>query len=656
MANLSDIVLEEKKGLVLSNYKDPVEIGANILNDFVKLYKKSVGFPLDTDTNKVGLISNCMALSTILEIESLGTPINKHLNMLFDLVEIVFDELYGDDDRPCFSAEPYFKADGLDSYVESASKILITMTDLRTFLLENKDALGGKISIHIRNNEVNTVDELVAQVQRLMVQSIKSLNNSCIKNEDPIDYKINGNVVKRENSFPKDTITSSITSRGWSYANIGQENSSFYGTSLYFTYHATNAFISFYKCFELQFQKKYENATINESNMMPKEKNMLKLNDSFFNDNEDIIDTFRTKTIHSGRYIERKMISNGVDLALDYVDKELKPVTIDAILNSQKSNDVINTTLVMAILINAGVDDDYKIVGQKEYFYEQIQFGINNVKKAYSLLKKASREDAVDTYRLLFDESCPKDMRSSFQEYRLKCADVYVYDFVPLFCNTYSIISKYLICYPQKEMKENLGLVMENQMDKEWLWTKSGFDINNNLYYIFAIENFYEYYNEYELPLSDNGQKYNIEAEKAKAELKESRNEQSRLVEELKIWQDKYEAKKSIIDQEVYRIATEMFGDKINEAIEKYIDEMIKDGKNYALYVQAEKLNNSTFSPSKELYKKFTKAELLHKIVFANRFAKVAERMGDSAKTSNEGYKNRQFDALLEEIIFDENN
>ena len=79
-----------------------------------------------------------------------------------------------------------------------------------------------------------------------------------------------------------------------------------------------------------------------------------------------------------------------------------------------------------------------------------------------------------------------------------KSGTISTYDLVPLYCNTYNLVSNYVIRYPQKEMRDNLVWVLENKSADGWYWTKESFSINNNLYYIYAIDSFYSYYDRYE--------------------------------------------------------------------------------------------------------------------------------------------------------------
>ena len=111
-----------------------------------------------------------------------------------------------------------------------------------------------------------------------------------------------------------------------------------------------------------------------------------------------MLDTLRKITASAGRYIETKIKKNNVNISFDYVDKNLNPISVSAIGNS-KNNHIMNSLFAFAILINAGVDDDYLSIG-KSSIYQSIQFALTNIKKIYVDYKDKSREDLIENYSL----------------------------------------------------------------------------------------------------------------------------------------------------------------------------------------------------------------------------------------------------------------
>lgn len=647
MGNMEEIKISKKKSDILDSYQNSEVIAKKALADFIVKYQKGKGFPLDDRSKTFGIISNCMALSTLLELHSLGAPIKEHHEMVIDLIALIFESIYGKSDRGIFDASPYFFNDGnrnnfVESYVETISKVLISMNDLRIYLLSEE--LDGITKMVAGHRVILSQEDLIKQVERVVIHCMETLNDSCLKNENPKDFTIGGIQVTRGNLSPK------IEYRGWTYCNVDSRENE-YGTSLYFTYHASNAYLSVYQVFAIQFDSEYNGKNQDLTGKTVEEINLIEKNNVFFKDNFSVINEFRTKVTQSGRYVETMINENGINLALDYVDKNIQPVSFDNIFNSQKSNDVINTILAMGILINSDVDEDYACLEQQTQFYEQVQFGITNVKKIYSILKKSRREDAIDSYRLLFDEKCPKEQRDAIQEYRKKCESIAVYDYIPLFCNVYSTISLYLIRYPQREMIDNLQLIMDNRMDSKWLWSKEGFDVNNNLYNLFALENFYEYQKEFELPLSKRGERYNEKAQEAERKLQG----QIKILEDTKRKYDdlkkQYEDKVSSLDTEVYKIAEKVFTRSIDAAIDDYFEQMLLDGKRFALYIEKERTNDSTFSASEKSYENYPKAKILHTIIASADFQHIASTLGDMNKSSVEA-KEKAFDEKIVNNIF----
>ncbi len=625
MFNLNEIIKPRKSdhdGAILDEYEESSVIARKIYKEYIKLYVKGKGFPLDDRTLRYGLISNCMALSTVLELIDLGTDTTGDEDKFSELIGNILAELYPNDvNHPVFSATPYIKSDDenvhLNSFVETISKVLITMVDLRTALLDN--SVGIHFPVSYNGKTIDGKEKLITLVENQIVMCIESLNKSCLPNNSAFKYKINGETVERGKADPV------VNFRGWTYCQADPAITDSYDVSIYFTYHATNAFMSFYQTFSRIFDLYFEDKEFNIDDIAnPAERDRVKLDKAFFDKNLDIISEFRQKTISAGRYFETKLTENGVNLALDYVGKDLHPVSFEGIVNSQKSNDVINTVLVLSILINAGLDDDYASKGQKNYLYEQLQFGMNNVKKIYSILKKNSNEDVVNSYRLIFNEKYPKKELPEIQYLRRQCDDIAVCDFVPVFCNTYSTVSQYLIQYPQREMIDNLAMVMENRMLDRWLWSKEGYNVNNNLYYIFALENFYDYYNTYELPLSSRGIRYNVKAKQAESDKVQLAELYNDLKSQYDTLADKYENKQSNLDREVYEIAEKAIAKGVDDAIKKFFNSMINDAIGFAMEVVSERKRNTNYLPSDRLYEKYPGANIMHRLASPEFYIKIA--------------------------------
>lgn len=575
-------------------YEAKVVIGEKIYKSFMDYFVKEKGFPLKAskEDKKVGVISNCMALSSFLEFDAMGVDITKTLDQFYFVLKNVFDSVY-QETKIIFDASPYLNDDNsITTYVETASKILITMLDLRDYAykyMKSKKTLYHPIIL--RGKKITEFAQLVSLAENLVIDSMKVIVDACLPVKEKMFFTIREKEIERKN------LSNEISYRGWAF-QLDQEHSDEYDISLYYSYHATNAFISFYRkmpnLYENEILRQTDNDQANQkeqenlSSMDFESKERYQLDKKFFQDNKDLIEDFRIRVASTGRYIDRIILQNNVNIAFDFVKSDFTSITTNEILKSQKNNHVIDTLFVLAILVNAGVDEDYTLAGLETHFYNQLQYSLSNIKKIYYVLKNQKKEDLIDSYRLsnaLFNENYPQTQAILVQKLRDECENVAVYDLVPLLCNTYSIISDFLIKYPQKEMIDNLNLIMENMSsDNKWYWTKKGFDINNNLYYIVALENFYDYHETYELPFLKD---YRVtELESKTKELIKLKNKNQDLVvahnKEITNLTELYNEKQSALDKEVYLIAEKMFESKIESAITNYFSSRINQCYSYA--------------------------------------------------------------------------
>ncbi len=654
MARIDDIKTNENAEDFFSTYEKPEKIGQRIFDDFVKRYVDNKGFPIDESGNKkIGIISNCMALSTLLDLNvSMGVDLSKFEEGFKFLLTSIYDAIYKNASELIFDASPYMMNSNdlkLESYVETVSKICVVMIDLREYAIRSDQlnrSFGKPIILRSKkgNDRVNDFRKLKEAAERLLIDSIVVLTKSClrVKDSDVVDYSIDG--VNPKERYQSDDFK--IKYRGWSFQKPEPGENDEYSTSIYFTYHATNAFISLYNAFDDMFDKK----NTDPQNMSDDEKEKYKLDTDFFNANAELFLTFRKMTASTGRYIDSLLKKNDVDLSFDYVKSGFKGISSSKIMESQKTNSVIDTLFVLAILVNAGIDDDYATRGsnRKEYFYNQIQYSLTNVKKIYNILKQSEKEDLIDSYQLdsaLLNDKFPNTYDKLVRNLRIKCSGVAVYDFVPLFCNTYAIIFNYLIRYPQKEMIENLEWIMENRVNDIWLWDKKGFNANNNLYYIFALENFYDYYNTFELPLSNKGKEYNEKANKAISRLNKKNEELQKTQEELEKTRKSLEEKRSDLDAEVYKISKKMYDANIKISIEKFLQDMIDDCCQFSLEIAAEE----GVSSIKTSLAEHPKATMLLKIANCNNLARMFVK-NDTHLLNSEAQNNRMEQYWLDEI------
>lgn len=633
-----DLKRTEKTDSMFNSYKSIEEIGEKMYKSFKTLFVPNKGFPMERSSNsKIGTISNCMGLSTFLEFLSMGVDISSSNNQFLFVLKSVFDSVYRSGGRLVFDATPYISYDNdteLTSYVETIAKILIVMIDLRNYSinadLQKKPFIG---SVVLGGKEVDSFADLTESANKLLIDCMKTLCDAClcVDSEDVRPYKIGDKVVVRSGLKPE------MEYRGWAFCKPDVDHKQF-DTSLYYTYHATNAFISLYNAYPDIVENVFNGKDYDLSALSQLEREKHAIDEKFITKNKDLIGKFRQMTCSTGRYIDTLLKERNIDLSFDYIQSGFKKITTERVLESQKNNYVINALLVLAILINAGNDEDYEFVGKGDYNNNQIQFTLTNIKKIYNLLKQENKADLIDSYRLppiFADEKVPSIPKYATiaKKFRKECESLVVYDLVPLMCNTYAIMFNFQIRYPQREMIENLELILENRADGEdWTWDKK-FNINNNLYYIVGIENFYDYYKTYELPLIKNEKQYNVAANKAREDLGLKQKECEDLKSQLEETQRLYEEKQSELDAAVRKLANNTF----NEIFELKLTQYFNDA-----FAEIGKFSNATVNDMdseakvKSALNKYPKAKMLIKIADALNIPEVIQNSDASSRVDSD--------------------
>jgi hypothetical protein len=612
MPSIDDIIVCRKtEGSFFNVYEDVQIIGERIFQSFKNKYIEDQGYPLSDNDTRVGILSNAMALSTLLEIEDMGVSISDFDKEFKLILKRVFSSLYGENriygNKITFSPDPYIpetEADkSITTYVETASKILIIMIDLRNYAVKNK-VLGTSFGSELvfGRNRIDSFAELIALTEETLLGSLSFLSKAALQFNEEKTRKIDGKSIER-NGLPKE-----ISYRGWTFCDPEGEDDSF-DTSIYYTYHGTNAYVSLYNAYpdiinNIISSKNSSQKGVENSALSGDELEIYKCNEEFIRKNWKDIDKLRKITNSSGRYVEMMLARKGVDLSFDFVRNDFSGISSADVISTQDSNAVINTLFILAIYLNSGIDEDYEWAGESQIdsFFNQLQFSISNIRKLYSLLKSDKKQELVDSYSLysaLLSEKYSSKYKDFIQRFRNGCRNVAIYDLIPLMCNTYSLIFDYLIRYPQLEMVNNLELIMENRSnDVDWLWGDSnGFNVNNHLYYVVALENFYRYYDEYEAPLSGNAKQYEEIVAKKEAEFTKRIDEEKKRFDDLQQrYNDleiKFNNKKSALDEEVERISKNYFDSVFEERINKYIEESLSVAMDFYIYVDTERLTDS---------------------------------------------------------------
>ncbi len=221
-------------------------------------------------------------------------------------------------------------------------------------------------------------------------------------------------------------------------------------------------------------------------------------------------------------------------------------VTEEDIRMSTTNDALFNSVYIINILLNTGLDEEInkKVIrarlqvenlNEDEEIYEAefgrlekdiadytneynklldtCQYALQKALRVYENLKNESREYIVDQFLVGFNERLVK-LETKVRE--LRKLRIRIFSLVPLFIKTNSVISEYLVRYPQNSMKKYLGYILDNRFyDKNknknkkddaahWIWEKDGFFSASNYYYVSALGEFYSYYEEYEQNFIEN--------------------------------------------------------------------------------------------------------------------------------------------------------
>lgn len=544
-SDLKDIIDSKRntKNTVFNRYKPKDSIAEEIAKNFFsskyndpsKNAKYEEGFANSlADRSQVGLLTQAYGLQIIAGLRSLGCnleerspKINYVLNQLFELLGIDGDVLSAIRDMDYDDFDPYLLNFNISPFyvdfeetetkresasrncVESASAVLKALSEIRTAIGVQLDA-GNELDLTFANDPISS-DEMIENIECIIKYTLKWLIDACIPapkpNGETIKYKVRGYSVESEN----------VNYAGWNFfrspenANEMSNNivTNEYEPSLYITFSVCSAYISLKS--ELAFVQPYvdKNTLPDDKDMTPRYDRNVRLYKAI----APLLDKFQKQCMQAGRYEELR--SNGfftgedpIDLSVCFIGQNYNPVTFEDISNSTTNDAMINTILHILILLYAGIDIDYKVVAADnnapaiiDDFYDEMQYAIQNILRCYKKLNAADKSYIVDQYVLSFKEKMPSDFASLAKTLRRQ--RIQVASTLPLLIIANNEISKYLIQYPQKQNMEYLAMIMRNRnLDKnnnvEWAWDRDGYNITSQNYYIRALNDFYNYYDQYE--------------------------------------------------------------------------------------------------------------------------------------------------------------
>ena len=562
-------------------YKSKEEIGKNIFKALnarlIDLGNGKLGIPMDDAEKKVGLLSQCQGLQTLvslvndfgLDFDDTSYDRKKHRSIrnimdaiLKDIInklrvsDIEIDEDADEEENArelfIFDASPY---DSVHFDTDIASIETITWVLPTFFQILVIHAKAGQICKWERN------------LVRVIRYGLRYINNAYIdgsKNPDGKGLKI-----------------------GWNFAKDCEE------PSLYFTFTVGECFLDMFSTFEEVLKHPY-NALYNAQYGIPidpeDERTFLKQQEKFrqeeaenagkpkdvarhdaynelvrlfrmINSNDRIgeQDTYEEiKVDTSGRFgiLEDRLKSVAKEVwryvQNSFADKFFyndlaTTLTEEDLRMSTTSDALFNTVYIANILIDAGMDEvlrlemeqaelksqdpeltpaqrqeqeNLAVRKQREYdnLLESCQLAVQRAFRTYESMRNDGKDYIVDQFLIGFNERfvVHKDRVNDLRKLRMR-----VFSLLPMLVHTNNVINTYLVRYPQVNMKKYTGYIMENRYTSvsandpekhttEWIWEKDGYFSGSNYYYVNALKELYEYYEEYEdkyIPIGEENQK-----------------------------------------------------------------------------------------------------------------------------------------------------
>lgn len=545
-------------------YKPKAEIGKNIFNALnarlINLGNDKLGIPMDDVEKKVGLLSQCQGLQTLVSlVNDFGLDFDdttydrRHHRSIRNIMDAILKDIINklrqseieinedaDEDasareRFVFDASPYDSAhfDENISSIETITWVLPTFFQILVI-----HAKAGQICKWERN------------LVRIIRYGLRYINDAFIdgsQNPDGKGLKI-----------------------GWNFAKNCEE------PSLYFTFSVGECYLDMFSTFEEVLKHPYnvynnrrygteideevrqEYLTHLESYDKEEAENAHKPKDIARHDPyNEMVRLFRMINSHdrldevdmseeirvdtAGRFsLLEKHIRDVAREVWSYVRGGLADkffyndlattLTEDDLRMSTTSDALFNTVYIVNILIDGGLDEMLDLEKQqaeiqsmnpeldpkeqkqqsnlaeeklREYnnLLESCQLAVQRAFRTYESLKNDGKDYIVDQFLIGFNERfvVHKDRVTDLRKLRMR-----VFSLLPMLIHTNNVMNNYLVKYPQANMQKYTGYIMENRYmaegsnKAEWVWEKDGYFSGSNYYYVYAIKELYDYYAEYE--------------------------------------------------------------------------------------------------------------------------------------------------------------
>lgn len=539
---LTDIIDKRSDSKVIFNrYKNKKEIAQQIAKVlFSKKYNSGKGnqakkfargfYNTDMDRTQVGLLTQCLGMQAISSLNGFGMDMSSYTDIVDHTLNDIFkqigftSEVYekivamGDNldygkELLTFNMTPFVKSNdyeddddafAINTCVESACNVLKSLVETRDMIIR-QEYDGHCLTLTFESQPVTSA-KMTEMIEHLVKYTIGWICSACIPAKKTIHYSIGGKMAK----------SSLVGYLGWNFFKVSETDEE-YEPSMYMTYSVCSAYMSVYQ----SLQEVFEDADKNRINEAPSY--IYTQNKRFYELIVKVFKEFQLQCMSAGRYEEMRangLIGNEIDLASKFIGQNYVEMDFDDIENSTTNDAVINTVLHVLILIYSGIDLDYDIMGKGDEFFDEMQYALQNILRCYKYLLKEDKTYIVEQYVLSFKEKMPSAVAPLAKVLRRQ--RIQVASLLPLLIRAYNEVSRYLIKYPQKQNIEYLKLILDNRSDsdkgKEWAWDKEGYNITSENYFIKALFNFYEYYEQYEECYIEPEEVLKNEREKLKTE------------------------------------------------------------------------------------------------------------------------------------------
>ena len=622
-----DPLLRKDSRGVFNLYRNRNEVGEEILRDFLS-YELNAGaedgFLFREGGKETGVISQCYGLLTLTELAKYNLTLSRYPEVvakvnatLGDILERI---LKPGTETLDFDATPYVAEDVIDTYLETATLFFRILIEVRNLLYYDLDKKQNAIELPLRfvpamEDDAERTRAEIAFVDDLLIRTMDFISGSAllVNGEEGIDYCLAGSDTPLY-----DYDGQNLKHKGWTFTPIAKDKHGKTELSLFHTYLAGEAYLSFYEFFPRSLDTLrrlraaiYErcraegrvtldgnvdlslselSAIIAECDereygieIRDDEQELLR-DFTFLRKNYAAYHRFNKSVIDAGRYVDLQF--RNVDTTKIFFNHAFRPVTAEDIENSSGSDAMFNVLFAINIMMAAGVDLDYKESALSDEFYDKLQYSVPCVQRFFKKLTRDGRGDMYDNFFLKLHCALPvddqDDPRSPVNQAKaLRKQRIALQNLTPLIIKTYCTVSRYIIPYPQYDMRSYKDEILKKKQEGAWLWDSEEYDLVNNYNYIFALRSFYDYYEVYERPYSLDKAKYIEEKETAIAELSEELKSQKESFRE-KLAAEQKRREEIIADYEESLRAERVRYEEKRAPIEKEIDKLISDGMRFS--------------------------------------------------------------------------